>query len=263
MNQKFPDTLKTLTTQQMIAYLERSLSEEEEARVDRFLQENEVFLEALQKLEVLLAREKVDKEQLLAREQEWMRAIEQQRPKETVMVPLWRQKWLTYVAIAAAIGLLIWTFYPRSQPGYLQDNPALAAIVAESLEPFRDKVTTAGDPSPEVAFEQRALPLYKEKKYAEALKIMEEVITEKPENLDFNMYLGVTLLLIEKPEPQRVLDNKYFDKAMSIRKYEGPGKWYKSLALLMVERTDEAKTLLKQIQRGDYRIPAQKLLQKL
>ncbi len=143
---------------------------------------------------------------------------------------------------------------------YTSYNYNTQHLASNAFEPYPNRFRTMGD-SQEDTF-TRGLKAYDLRHYDEAIAQFSQVTTDNEKYLDARFYLGVAYLgkeaYAEAVSPLReVMEENSL--------YESSAKWYLSLALLQLDKEEEAKRILKEIVKGESvkSQPARELLEDL
>ncbi len=167
-----------------------------------------------------------------------------------------KQKPVVWLAAAAVVALLFYAGFSLFNAG-----PDAGELYAAYYEPYPNLVypitrsnTTAQDPA---AKPYRA---YEQKDYEAALAAL-NADTKSPEDTRL-FYKGHTLLALNQPEEAI----EAYDALLTLpnlEQFSDPARWYKALALLKLERVEEARSVLQSLENSAYSKESKELLEKL
>lgn len=242
-------SLHSLTTEEMLAYLENRLPEAKHQQVEAFLADNELYREAVEALRQQMHDEAAMQE-LEARENQMDKTLQQlpisppmEETKPNFLWALLQQPVLRYGIAAALVCTLAFFLWPKQ--GY--ENPdQLAEAYLNHFE----------DPMGPLTKEEDALNLYSESNYDDAIPLFQELLAEGQDpskEIRFRMLLGVSLLQVgsirqAEQEFALVIQAKPTDNYH----YIAGAHWYMALSLLKRGKIPEAKSSLNALlQLGD------------
>lgn len=135
------------------------------------------------------------------------------------------------VLLFALVGLLVFRNLPGSSPTQLADSYLTEHYAAPSV--------TMGDNVDELW--QKAISAYKSDDFVKSATILEDIVDKKQAKEEHLYYLGLSYLYQNPSKANKAITN--LDKVNG--KYYGEAaKWYKSLALIKLDKISEAKKLL-------------------
>lgn len=110
---------------------------------------------------------------------------------------------------------------------------------------------------------RRAMLLYEEEKYAEAISLFEKILEQDDSRIGLNLYSGISYMELEEYAQanrnfQRIIDQQ----AMAFLE---SAEWYLGLCYLMTEETGKAEEIFRQIASGDgfYKKDAKRILKNI
>jgi len=135
------------------------------------------------------------------------------------------------VLFFALVGLLVFRNLPESSPAQLADSYLTEHYAAPSV--------TMGDNVDELW--QKAISAYKSDDFVKSSVLLEDIVIQKQAKEEHFYYLGLSYLYQNPSKANKALAN--LDKVKG--KYYGEAAtWYKSLALIKLDKIGEAKKLL-------------------
>jgi len=234
--------------------LNDQLSDEAIAALQKRLSENPDFkAEAEQFLQTYTALRAV-------RREHWRAHLQQKTEKTPARrrPPFIPRRWMLVAAAVLALAAAAIWFWPPSSP------PQSAAMLAarEALDAPIWRGATMSEAAPDVLRQQAGM-VYNAGQYKEAAAFLRTYFEQNPgPDADLELMLGVALLHSEQPaEALEVLVRRAANPAADV--YETD--WYRALALLMLERVEEARALLNRLSDAPnpYQNDAKKLAEKI
>jgi tetratricopeptide (TPR) repeat protein len=272
------EEMPCLAFEQMLGYVEKTLSPAKRAEVEKHLTACEFCSEALEGFaafpekarlrpmvesvnEQIQARYAVEAEpeagpSLAERLQSVVDAIRRglERIIDTLAMPRHNLRLAYVVASVFLVGIVSVLYLGQDQPTkklfaeYYQRYPNIASSVRGEL--------TEGKL-------QDALQQYDAGDYKAALKLLQEILAAEPDNAAANFYAGVSYLKIE--ESARAVFNLQKVIALGEAKFSEPAEWYLALAFLQQNDLEKTHATLEIIIAKDHVNKAQaiKLLERL
>lgn len=163
------------------------------------------------------------------------------------------------LTIAAAVALLV--------IGYqflMTSNLSSQEIYASNFEPYPMLLNqrSIDETTDDQATYNNAISFYTKQQYSEALTAFEKLLANQPDNTTYQFYQANILLADNKADQaipifQKILDGDHPN-------FEEQTRWYLAMAYLQNEDLENAKTLLDDIQQGQYQAKeAAKILKQL
>jgi tetratricopeptide (TPR) repeat protein len=236
-------------------YLDRQMSEPERAAFDLQVKDDALLSEtlALEKAARLVVTEAGREETRLlleTYESEW-----KTRQPKTRMLPTFRSRLLSLAAVVLAlVAAFIWLL---KKPSSAQHD-----LFTAHFAPYRmlSPVRGGGD---QMTWEKAAAAYATADYGLAAIRFRESL--DSPAAIPYlsHFYLGVSLLAQQPPQAEAAIAS--FDETLkSDNDFRQPAIWYKSLALLKLQRRTEAKHLLEELlKEGDFKTAEVKALLKI
>jgi predicted Zn-dependent protease len=164
------------------------------------------------------------------------------------------KRWLFAVAAVAA-AVIVFIFWPS--PGQSYNNEKLYAYYTKDVESLSTGERGANTDS----FLIKAANSYNQKKYAEALPMLQQLSVKYPDDKSLQLAAGISLMQTGQADAAIVI----FDSLVAGQTvYKDQGTWYKALALLKQNKLDECSGLLKSFPKeaGKYK-EAMELIKKI
>ncbi|MEL6653314.1 MAG: tetratricopeptide repeat protein, partial [Bacteroidota bacterium] len=227
-------SLHSLTTEEMLAYLENQLPEDKHQQVEAFLAENELYREAVDILRQQM-QDEVAMQELQAREQQMEDTIQQlplspriehapPEPKPNFLWSMLQQPVFRYGIAAVLLCTLAFFLWPRQS---YENSDQLADAY---LHHFEDPMRTMNK------VEEDALNLYSESNYDDAIPLFQELLAEGQDpskEIRFRMLLGVSLLQVGSlRQAEQEFDLVIQAKSTDNYQYIAGAHWYMALSLL-------------------------------
>ena len=218
------------------AYLERTMTSEERLAFEQRLSQEPELSEAYEN--EVAARELIKQAGRLELKST-LEDFDSQMPMESSqksVIPLWAKNAMRVAALLilfAGVYQVFLTFTGVNTSEVYDDY--FEAYEAPSLE--RD-----GNESPNW---KSVIASYSKKAYKESLPLLQQSEGEVPDYL-IAFYRGISLMALQQPDLEQAVQN--FNAVLaSDNDYRQQAEWYKALALLKMEKVEEAKTILKSI----------------
>lgn len=138
------------------------------------------------------------------------------------------------VLLFALVGLLVFNNLPESSPTQLADSYLTEHYAAPSV--------TMGDNVDELW--QKAISAYKSDDFVKSATLLEDIVTKKQAKEEHLYYLGLSYLYQNPSKANKAIANlskvngKYYGEA---------AQWYKSLALIKLDKVSDAKQILQKL----------------
>ncbi len=146
-----------------------------------------------------------------------------------------RRLWPRWIGAIAAIGLLLFVFWPGNFGGHSSPQE----IYAQQYEAYELSFGVRGEVAPDLL--QLATTTYQQKKYSDALPVF-KVLTQQSEDGKFKMALGICQL--EDQQYREALQTFQTLIELPDLVYEQHAIWYSALTHLQLGETQKAASLL-------------------
>ena len=224
-------------------YLNEELNPQEQVAFDRLVKEDADFREEVQLAVVLNANHKVERKlhfQKLLREQGAQKSITEVKDTPVRRLPL-RQ--LRSIAAVLLLGLTLamgWLMFGTSNAD---------TLVAEGLsEKYTSPITVRGETNNTDPNWTNAIQAYKDGNFPTAIAALERSIEKDITNVDEkHFYLGLCYLYQKVADHENAIIHLKKSKEINPDRYEQQSNWFISLALLNLQRDEEAIPLLEKM----------------
>lgn len=146
-----------------------------------------------------------------------------------------RRNWKVYYRIAAvlvvAVAALLYLFGQKPQHEILFDK---------YFKPYPNTIPITRGESEEIEL-KRGLAEYEFENYEQAIIILEDVVTSKPENTAAKFYLGMSHLCLHQPDSAVAQFRSVIQHGKN--PFVEPARWYLGLAVLKSGKLDQASTI--------------------
>ncbi len=237
-----------LTEEEIARYLFHPLSQEERFRIEKHITDCDLCYDA-----VAGARQFGSEKELLAHAAAIRAAVQKRYARGSEVIK--GSKLMYYTA--AAVVLISF-----SSIGYWMMSDPNGRLADEYIRPYSNTIPLTRGSQTQNLLEEGMID-YEAENYAEAVDKLQEFLKTNPDHESAHFYCGVGLLLRGQAEKSE----RYFQKAerSADPRISEAARWYKALAYVKMEKTEEAAALLKAIIRdgGFYASSGNSLLERL
>ena len=230
------------------AFWEGNLSEADRLAVQNRLDSDVLFYQEAAKMHLITEGLEVVK---LRQSSQRLKALDATLPP---IDPPTSMGWLTILIVALVLALAAFGFWHFM---IKEEQPEVAAPIAAYFEPYPALGITMGD-SPNER-KKDAMVLYAQKKYAQALPLLNDSFKETQDSM-LLFYAGIAHLAIgQSSEAQSLFEQLQNTETVP----KEASEWYLALSYTATQQYDKAKAVLKNNQSDKYKEKVQKLLEEI
>lgn len=238
--------------EQLTKYWEGKLSQKEKDQISTRMNEDQAYAKAAQKSQLLTTS--LELIRMRKRRQQLLDFDSTLAPVKAPSVTTASNNWLKIGAIALLISLLTFGAWYAFQK---KTSPSISEPIASHFEPYPTLGLTMGDTPDER--KKEALTLYAQKKYMEAIPLLQDSFLETQDSM-LLFYKAIAHLAVGHNQEALLI----FEQLQQVERVpQEATQWYLALAYVATNQKDKAIQLLTKNRNSSYQTKIEQLLREL